>query len=544
MKKGLLIILFFIRNIAPGFSQTQFEICTTQNDYWWAHIAAGKLGGIFAMEDTGEPNEICMVARIDDYGNLQWSKRYFFTGGSMVGTNILTHPDGGFSIVGAGSFQNGFSDYCLIRADSNGQVVWAKYYDHKFRDLLWSTILTSENEYLITGQGRDSGSNVFNPGIDLIKIDEAGNIVFANRYYTFGYQLDRCRTQEMSDSTYIIASYFKRASGNQFSPRTLILRVGNSGNIISTSSLGDYLAYDTTDYNIGVVAPSPNGGFILSGVVHLNNYGGNFVTKLDSAGIIEWAKVYTTNTLYMSLPLIIKTASENYLMAGVIDEVVDSSNLRHILLSQFDSTGSIQWAKAYKRDTFSIEINELAITKNQWIVVSGQLVIIDGNSMWSYLMQTDSSGNSACGDTMISIIDSNIVIEQYSPTVNDSAIFVTATNFSVFDSSGISFIDFCQLISGYQSIHQEPREITLYPNPFHSSAKLIIGNNDSDRHWEGNVSCLLKIYNTHGTLVCKEHVLNINSYILHRGSLSEGLYFYQLTTNDNKLIGTGKFVIE
>ncbi len=47
-----------------------------------------------------------------------------------------------------------------------------------------------------------------------------------------------------------------------------------------------------------------------------------------------------------------------------------------------------------------------------------------------------------------------------------------------------------------------------------------------------------------GSLVRDEPILNITSYTLHREGLSDGLYFYELRTNDSGLIGKGKFVIE
>ena len=74
--------------------------------------------------------------------------------------------------------------------------------------------------------------------------------------------------------------------------------------------------------------------------------------------------------------------------------------------------------------------------------------------------------------------------------------------------------------------------VTLFPNPFHVSA--VLRTNRMSREF--------KIYNSLGILVRSES-LNNESTIINRGSLADGIYFYQLITNDRQMT-TGKFVIE
>ena len=82
-----------------------------------------------------------------------------------------------------------------------------------------------------------------------------------------------------------------------------------------------------------------------------------------------------------------------------------------------------------------------------------------------------------------------------------------------------------------------PVHFTFSPNPLHTTAAL----NISDSRFK---NAELKIYNTMGSLVREEEISNINSYILQRDDLGDGLYFYELLTPDSELIGVGKFVIE
>jgi len=83
----------------------------------------------------------------------------------------------------------------------------------------------------------------------------------------------------------------------------------------------------------------------------------------------------------------------------------------------------------------------------------------------------------------------------------------------------------------------ENNSVSIYPNPFHTTAKL------ENSNWKTGTGDL-KIYDSMGSLIRKDKIININSYILHREGLKNGLYYFQLSTPDIQLISTGKFIIE
>jgi hypothetical protein len=127
-------------------------------------------------------------------------------------------------------------------------------------------------------------------------------------------------------------------------------------------------------------------------------------------------------------------------------------------------------------------------------------------------------------------------------------------NLSLFTESGVCFTDvnfwlncfaenntlkykdnangFTSCLYYYQKLY-----VTLSPNPFHGAATLEIRNGEL-----GIKNLELKIYDVMGRVV-HEQIVNRNSEIVNRDGLPDGLYFYQLRTNDYELIGTGKFVI-
>lgn len=110
----------------------------------------------------------------------------------------------------------------------------------------------------------------------------------------------------------------------------------------------------------------------------------------------------------------------------------------------------------------------------------------------------------------------------------------------------------CEIID----LTRDPRvgkvSATLSPNPFHTSSKLEIRNLNTDPS-----GFVIKIYNAMGALIRSEEVSNdevnspsqarprdITSYILHRSSLSDGLYFFILASNDIDYPISGKFIIQ
>ena len=77
----------------------------------------------------------------------------------------------------------------------------------------------------------------------------------------------------------------------------------------------------------------------------------------------------------------------------------------------------------------------------------------------------------------------------------------------------------------------------MYPNPFQTSTTIEIINQNIYLN-----NCEFKIYDVLGQVVLKSEIKNQKSEI-QRGNLKNGIYFYQLK-NENKIIGTGKLMVE
>ena len=86
-------------------------------------------------------------------------------------------------------------------------------------------------------------------------------------------------------------------------------------------------------------------------------------------------------------------------------------------------------------------------------------------------------------------------------------------------------------------------QITIYPNPFSSSATIEV----NEKYETENGKYELNIYDLVGRLVRNMQLESPNksagNWKLERGDLHDGMYFYQLQ-NENEVLGTGKFIME
>ncbi|MFT5778873.1 MAG: hypothetical protein ACI837_001830 [Crocinitomicaceae bacterium] len=94
---------------------------------------------------------------------------------------------------------------------------------------------------------------------------------------------------------------------------------------------------------------------------------------------------------------------------------------------------------------------------------------------------------------------------------------------------------FCRPTLGFDEVLEESEEVVISPNPFRQSTELLLKTSSyfgSD----------LLIFDAKGTLVMSIENIQSNSTLIDRGSLENGIYFYQLSFK-NRAINSGKILI-
>lgn len=140
-------------------------------------------GGYMALGATQYPpyngKVNAYLVRADSEGNLLWEKDYSLTAGNDYGADIIRTSDGGYALTGE-TDHFGKADFWLIRLNSAGDLLWDKTYGGSGWDGPLSILQTCDGGHLVVGR-----TNSFGAGGDdlwLVKTDANGDMEWDKTY--------------------------------------------------------------------------------------------------------------------------------------------------------------------------------------------------------------------------------------------------------------------------------------------------------------------------------------------------------------------------
>ncbi|WP_312342648.1 T9SS C-terminal target domain-containing protein [Chryseobacterium binzhouense] len=265
------------------------------------HIAAGSTTSSNGDVTGHQGNQDFWVTKFDKKGNLQWQKTFGGSGDDQA-RSIITTSDGGYAITGNTSsndgnisLNQGDYDYWVVKIDASGNLQWQKTYGGSGNDMAYSIIQSPDGTYAVTGQSSSNNGNV------------TGNL-----------------------------------GGHDF----WIVKLDNTGNILWEKSVGT----SSTESSLSIINSSTN-GFIVSGYTYPpNGFPDFFITKLSSAGVVEWQRTYGGSNTEICTQ-IISSSDGGYLATGYTDSNDGNITSNHgsydFWLLKLDESGNIQWQKTY-----------------------------------------------------------------------------------------------------------------------------------------------------------------------------------------------------
>jgi len=274
------------------------------------------------------------LVKTDPYGNSEWNKTY---GGKLQDEAYAVQQtnDNGYILAGStNSFGAGFSDFWLVKTNSNGEAIWNKTYGGPRWDAANSVIETNDRGYIAAG-----GTNSFGSGYQdfwLVKTDQNGLMQWNN---TYGGPYDDCAyaVQQTDDLGYIVCGY-TGSFGAGFEDFWLI-KTDSDGNMIWNKTYGGgnseyaYIAEQTND-----------DGYIIAGSTYSSTTEFDiFLVKADSSGNMQWSKTYG-GLLDEEAYAVQQTNDTGYIITGFSDSLSDN---RDIWLIKTDSSGNIEWSRSY-----------------------------------------------------------------------------------------------------------------------------------------------------------------------------------------------------
>ncbi len=307
-----------------------------------------------------------------------WAKSY---GGNDVdaGSCIQQTADGGFVVVGnTYSFGSGFSDFWVIKMNSDGSIVWEKCYGMAKDEHAYCIQQTSDGGYIVAGGTNSTGLG--SADVWILKLDENGNILWEKSYGGSGYDYAYYIAQT-SDSGYIVAGTTDSfGAGND---DVLIMKLSENGTVEWQKTYGG------NDYEwVGNIVETSDGGYIFCGGGYFSNGAGlcdAWVVKLSSNGDIVWQKIYGGSD-YDSAMYILPTSDGGYVVSGYTCSFGQGEE--DIWILKLDSNGDIIWQKTYGDSGSNVQtFTPLERTSDGGYVVSG----VFGNDIW--IVKLDSNGD-------------------------------------------------------------------------------------------------------------------------------------------------------
>lgn len=134
------------------------------------------LGHVKPTEDGGYiigggMSQDAFLIKTDDSGTLQWAKKY---GGAGLGyfRDVLVTPTGFIAVGNSNSVPSNYGDAYMMKADTQGNVIWAKGYGGNNLDEAYSVVGTNDGGYFVAGYRSMPGAHF---DVYLIKTDSLGN---------------------------------------------------------------------------------------------------------------------------------------------------------------------------------------------------------------------------------------------------------------------------------------------------------------------------------------------------------------------------------
>jgi len=132
---------------------------TTQQGWELTNPSSGSvsLGGIVATSDggvllVGTTAYDILAVKLDDAGNLQWSRTYGRAGVlDEGGAAVVRTPDGGFLLAGRTYVSGSGFDAYAVKIDGAGNVQWSRTYDGGGGEGITTAVMAADGGFLLAG---------------------------------------------------------------------------------------------------------------------------------------------------------------------------------------------------------------------------------------------------------------------------------------------------------------------------------------------------------------------------------------------------------
>ncbi len=288
-----------------------------------------------STSNAGAGNKDILLLKTHRDGTIIWSKTF---GGAAEDypSCIIRTNNNGYAIIGiTRSFGAGNKDIYLLKLDENGNVEWSKSYGGNAEERGLVMHQTFDNGYIIAGSTMSYGAG--GKDIYVIKVNESGDMEW--NVVMGGYLDDTNLDIKPIGDGYILGNAVSSygIGGYDFS----VIKLDLSGNMLWSKNIGG-----VADDNPTTIHQTADGNMIIGGHTRSWGVGNwdIMLTKLDSNGNLIWNKIYGAAN-YDFIRQMISLRDGNYLIFGYSPSFGFGND--DIYLAKMTPMGNITWSKVY-----------------------------------------------------------------------------------------------------------------------------------------------------------------------------------------------------
>lgn len=278
--------------------------------------------------EPGVGNREMLAMKLDFNGNILWTATHAGSGNSNA-KSIAVDQSG--SVYIAGDAWNTSIDYCVVKFDPDGNLVWDAFYDgevYHSTDIAESVVVDDTGNVYITGYNQISSTLT---DIVTVKYNQAGVFQWKQSYGNPGYRDNNAYYLALTETGDLLVGGYSAyedpypGTGKDY----ILLKYSPSGSLIWDARYDhhNFLNDHPFDFDLG-----PSGDVYICGITMKSCYIYKFVTivKVNNQGDVVW-DVWVPNLYGIPWEIEVMGDDDFVVAAGAFDsiQVDDATTIRY-----------------------------------------------------------------------------------------------------------------------------------------------------------------------------------------------------------------------
>lgn len=325
------------------------------------------------------------MVKTDSEGEVVWTKTFGEAGRSEVAKWMIETDDGGYIFAGGRTDDPPYSsnnDIYLVKTDDEGNELWSSIIgDDVISESPNCIVQTNDGGYIVCGHYWASSQTVYD--IFLVKTNSLGAEEWTQVLNFEDGSAERAYGIEQADDGGYLVTGETQAFSGDYSENAYILKTNSVGEMEWLQTYGDVWPwYESTSH----IIHTSDGGFLICGEQNNDGIDKNwFVVKTDGNGNEIWSDNSIGGTYHDVAFFACETNDAGYVVTGTVHQ-----DVRNAFITKYNSDGDTLWTKMWGTG--------------------------DDNSQYNYaIQQLEDGGYITAGSTTTNSGDHNIYLTRLNP---------------------------------------------------------------------------------------------------------------------------------